>query len=407
MKLFKWSSLLLIVLLGFGLIGGCSSTSSTDSTSGGLGTNIVTGTVTNPSGAAASSISVYTYVAAAGLGKLTTEAAAGTLIQTTTAANGLYSLTGFYPGRSYILIAYSSTYGLTYHSIVTSATIGNTTVANFQLSDNSGGGSGATAPTVTITDPDSDVTVAGSTYTITGTVDDDTISEVVIDVNGSQANVSVTSGSFSYTVILRNGANTITVRASNAEGTGTATVTITSQAATMAIKATLTWDQGVASRNIYTGRVDMDLHMWKYNSGSYTKAWHCYFGDKTITEEPAQNLDVDNTWGYGPENLRITSASANATYKIGVAYWSGAASTNCVLRLSLNEGTNAAVVYTYGPYNLTQSGSGSSYSSGSSTAKWWRPIDVQINANGVASIITATDTNYTFKQGYETEAVSK
>ncbi|MFH1429784.1 MAG: hypothetical protein ABIH39_08610 [Candidatus Margulisiibacteriota bacterium] len=401
-KLLIWSSLFLVTLLSFGLISGCATTSSDDnSASTTLGSNIVTGTVTNPGGTNASGVSVYTYVASAGLGRLTTEAAAGTLVQTTTAANGTYSLTGFYPGRSYILIAYSPTYGLTYHPIVTSESEGGTTIANIQLSDNSGGDSGNSAPTVTIAYPASDVTVAESTYTITGTVSDTTITYVIIDVNGSQSNVSVTSGSFSYTVILRNGANTITVRASNAAGTGTATRIITSQAATMAIKATLTWDTAT----------DQDLHVYKFaNSQATSSTWHCYYGTRMVSELPTQNLDVDDTSGYGPENIRLQNPSANAIYKIAVAHFSGStATTNCTLRLSLNEGTNAAAVYTYGPYPLTYvSGAASSaYNPTDPAGRWWRPIDVQVNSSGVASIVTATDAGLTYARAMEIESVSK
>jgi hypothetical protein len=71
--------------------------------------------------------------------------------------------------------------------------------------------------TVNITSPNANTPVSSS-MTLAGNVNDPSVTNVIIDINGTQTKIPVINGSFSTTVTLTGGVNTITVTAVNARG---------------------------------------------------------------------------------------------------------------------------------------------------------------------------------------------
>jgi hypothetical protein len=75
---------------------------------------------------------------------------------------------------------------------------------------------------------------------------------------------------------------------------------------------------------------DADLHLIQAGVNPAT-AWYftepdCFYGNKTGAWPPNggagdATLDIDDTDGFGPENINILQSPANGTYEIGVAYY--------------------------------------------------------------------------------------
>ena len=82
-----------------------------------------------------------------------------------------------------------------------------------------------------------------------------------------------------------------------------------------AFTATLTWNT----------TADMDLHVIEPNGA------HVYYGTPTGT---TARLDVDDTNGFGPENIFVNSAAAGAI-KVHIVHYGGAAPTTSTIALTL------------------------------------------------------------------------
>ena len=136
-----------------------------------------------------------------------------------------------------------------------------------------------------------------------------------------QGNNSIYDYSFSTQVDLIPGPNSITVTAANISGqSGNDTVTVNANIQPYAIKAELTWD---------TNYTDLDSHLIAPGYAMRDSFGDCYFGNNNPdwnrsggndTGDPS--LDVDNTWGYGPEYIVLQSPPFNGIYQYKVHYWS-------------------------------------------------------------------------------------
>jgi hypothetical protein len=115
---------------------------------------------------------------------------------------------------------------------------------------------------------------------------------------------------------------------------------------------------------------DLDLHMWLPSSNRY----HVYYSAKgSLTAFPWANLDVDDTSGYGPENITIAKPY-NGTYVVAVDRYSTSGNI---------AGTGARLKYYLGPYLVT---SWTVPSSG--TGRWWYVADI----NGYTGSYTTRNT---------------
>ncbi|MEW5847581.1 MAG: hypothetical protein AB2A00_02165 [Myxococcota bacterium] len=112
------------------------------------------------------------------------------------------------------------------------------------------------------------------------------------------------------------GLNRLVVEAGFEPRVGSCEITMrTPQEAAVALRVMLTWDsQG-----------DMDTHLIR-PGGYYASGDDCYYGNCQRTRMPWGNtrvtLDVDNTYGYGPENIRL-SAFESGTYGVLIDAFSG------------------------------------------------------------------------------------
>lgn len=172
---------------------------------------------------------------------------------------------------------------------------------------------GVDPPVVTITTPSTDpyytierfTTVAGNITNFTGT-------EAIMDINGDQQTIPVSSGTFSEIAVLPQSENLVKVIAENPGGIGEDSVTIYSSAASADLWVRLTWD---------TDDTDVDLYITEPGPNNFT----CWYLEKVSPDSGAQ-LDVDDVDGYGPEHYYLSVAEGHilypGIYEIDVHYYS-------------------------------------------------------------------------------------
>lgn len=184
----------------------------------------------------------------------------------------------------------------------------------------------AGVPEVEITDPAMDETIGATVRVIEGTVSPSTVSTVrIISQSGDFADAfaqtaPVTDGNFSATVILSPGReNTIVVVATDEDtglsGSDSVVVTVTGVAGED-LRFTMTWD---------TDTTDVDLHVRVPGANGIPDTVDgdtIYFSNRTVT---GGTLDVDDTDGFGPENIVFPVGMApGGTYAFAAHYWRGA-----------------------------------------------------------------------------------
>jgi len=132
-------------------------------------------------------------------------------------------------------------------------------------------------------------------------------------------------------------------------------------------KATLTWD---------TDDTDVDLHVWD-PSGR-----HVYFVDM---KQGSAELDFDDLFGYGPENITVYKPAVPGRYAIAVNYYNDRDiyNTDVEVRVLASPGTE---LETAGIFSHTLSYSDGMVLPVSEGPSWWRPCDVYVDANGTAVI---------------------
>ncbi len=103
-------------------------------------------------------------------------------------------------------------------------------------------------------------------------------------------------------------------------------------------QATLTWDTGVPIGED-GNRVDIDLWVEEPDGTQV------YYGHDV---GPTAQLDFDNTYGFGPENIFVPAGgAAPGTYKVWVVYYSGSPVTQATIRIRVFADTPAEVTRTF------------------------------------------------------------
>ena len=189
----------------------------------------------------------------------------------------------------------------------------------------------AEVPAVTITDPADDETLGATVRTVTGTVTGDVDRVTIVTHAGTSPDVfqqyaAVAGGGFSTTVILTPGqANTIIVLARDASTlrTGADSVVVTSTAAGGEdLRFTMAWD---------TDGTDVDLHVRLPGANGVPDTVD---GDTIYFSNSSAGggvLDVDDTDGFGPENIVFPlGAAAPGTYAVAAHYWRGGSTPSTV-----------------------------------------------------------------------------
>ena len=182
---------------------------------------------------------------------------------------------------------------------------------------------------VVITSPANGSTVTTSVVVVSGTVSDNSITSATLITNGRQQQIAVNNGSFVSSTVLSGGPNTIRVTAANAQGViGSAQISVTFQGTTSPLRANLVWN---------TTGTDIDLHMIN------PSGIECFYGAPNVG---GMRLDVDNTSGYGPENITVNSP-INGTYTVRVQNYRNTVATTATVRIFKNETLIDTKSYTF------------------------------------------------------------
>ncbi len=131
-------------------------------------------------------------------------------------------------------------------------------------------------------------------------------------VNGAEQFSTLSGNTFTETAVLASGDNTLQAFVRTTDGTeySSSPITVKSLAVNNTYHIRITWDKN---------ETDVDVHFtW---SGGST----CYWSNPSPTWNDAATsprLDVDDTDGYGPENITIDALPGPGSYSIFVHYYS-------------------------------------------------------------------------------------
>jgi uncharacterized protein YfaP (DUF2135 family) len=139
-----------------------------------------------------------------------------------------------------------------------------------------------------------------------------TLNRAGFSVNGVIQESALSGTSFSTTAVLKTGDNNIIAGVMSTDGQAfqSAPITVKSSALNNTYHARISWDKN---------DTDVDLHFF-WSGGA-----ECYYSNKTPTWGSAATsprLDVDNTAGYGPENITIGGLPGSGTFRVWVKYYS-------------------------------------------------------------------------------------
>jgi VCBS repeat-containing protein len=196
-----------------------------------------------------------------------------------------------------------------------------------------------TAVIVDITSHEDGAIVYQTTITLQGTVSDTSITEATLSVNGATSTTPVTNGFFSQERNVLSGWNTITVTVTSAQGCSASdTITIWAEISTAGIRIELTWN---------TNYDDVDLHLVRPGGTYRVPPGDCYFANMNPDWDNSggssagdPSLDIDNMWGYGPENITLVAPPYNGTYQVIIHFWSDdppETGTTATVRIWIND----------------------------------------------------------------------
>jgi hypothetical protein len=204
------------------------------------------------------------------------------------------------------------------------------------------GFNGATGtPTITPADASTSFSVSNSAYLVGGATNSTSNGYWFVVIGGSLRAwgvITVSTGVFAAEVPLFCGQQALIYRFDNATGHSFWVTRATLTGCSTAIfRAQLTWDTGPDNS-------DIDLHLVR-PAGSTNTSNDCYYancqgggldwGASGTAGDPY--LDVDNTDGYGPENITLASGAESGTYRVIVRNFNGVASTHATVKIYFND----------------------------------------------------------------------
>ena len=202
----------------------------------------------------------------------------------------------------------------------------------------------AGTPSITPANASTNISVANSDYVVGGATNSATTGYWFLVVGGNLlawGNIGVASGVYTADIPLFCGQQAVLYRFDNATGHSFwyANITLTGCSVPL-FRAQLTWDTFTND----TLNSDMDLHLVR-PSGVTNSNNDCYFANCQFfglewgATGPAGDpvLDVDNTVGYGPENITMVSGPEAGTYRVLVYNYSGFPGTHPTVKLYFND----------------------------------------------------------------------
>ena len=152
-------------------------------------------------------------------------------------------------------------------------------------------------------------------------------------INGVETTLALAGNYASGSAVLNSGDNYVAclIYSGSSANARSIVTRVTSSVATSLLRFELTW----------AGLGDVDLHADDGSGGH-----HVYWANKTVnTGGWNVYLDVDNTYGYGPENIRVLAVPSGATIRVFVDYYRGSAPQACTV--SVFQGSTLTGTYTH------------------------------------------------------------
>ena len=154
-----------------------------------------------------------------------------------------------------------------------------------------------------------------------------TVAAVGFVINGSVQYASLNANTFSTVAVLATGDNEIKAGLVTTDGMVVLSdpVHVTSQAQNNTYHIRISWDKD---------DTDVDLHF------SWSGGAECYYGNERPNwggADVSPALDVDNTQGYGPENITIERLPGPGHYKIWVHYFSDHGNGGTTVHATIDE----------------------------------------------------------------------
>lgn len=241
------------------------------------------------------------------------------------------------------------------------------------------GYTGATgAPTITPGSSGTTITSSTSAYTVTGTTSATLPGYWMLVQDGTLNTwgVLAVSGSvYAAEVPLFCGAQYLILRFTNAAGSSYYMINVTRSGCTTAhaaFRVQLTWTS--------TSYSDLDLHLLR-PGGSMFSGNDCYYGNCQTTgltwgsSNPI--LDVDDTEGYGPENIYMNAGAEAGEYRVIIHDYDGTAGEIATVKIFFND--VEAARYT----SLALDGS---------THNYWEVAKVNIGSHTITPVLAYSST---------------
>ena len=207
------------------------------------------------------------------------------------------------------------------------------------LSSQLGYSGAAGAPSITPSSSTTTISTASSSEVVTGTTSATSNGHwLIVTDNTLRASgvLAVESGTFSGEIPLFCGTQQViyTFEAGGNRAYYRTSVTQTGCVAAQ-LRVQLSWD---------TDESDIDLHLIRPN-GSVETDDDCYYGNcqgggldwGAVGDAGDPLLDVDDVFGFGPENIIISAGAETGEYRVVVHNFDGAAATRATVKIFINE----------------------------------------------------------------------
>jgi uncharacterized protein YfaP (DUF2135 family) len=203
---------------------------------------------------------------------------------------------------------------------------------------------------VLFTSPKKDSTYTTRNLTLSGSlINGDSIATGIVEINGVATRLVIGGAfrTFSQPIVIDSGANVIHVSLSGKLTDGKCafvdtTFSVKGNFAALGLWTELRWNTVS----------DVDFHLLPPSGtfpGSFWTPTDCNYTNRSTSW--GGFLDVDNTYGYGPEHITIPTVRDTGTYRLFVHYFSAPSGTVTSASVSVKVGSGS--IRNFGPYTLT------------------------------------------------------